>query len=67
MKNLVLFAGVMVAACFAACTSNKPADAPVEEEVVAVEEVVDTLAACCDSCCADSCCAAADSCCAVAE
>ena len=56
MKNLVLFAGVMVAACFAACTGNKPAEAPVVEEAAAVvEEVVDTLA--CDSCCADSCCA----------
>ena len=64
MKNLVLFAGVMVAVCFASCGGNK-AEAPVEAEAV-VEEVVE--AACCqaDSCCGDSCCQAADSCCAAA-
>lgn len=56
MKNLVLFAGVLVAASFAACTSNKPAEAPVEEAAV-VEEVVEAV----DSCCCDSC-AACDSC-----
>lgn len=59
MKNLVLFAGVMVAVCFASCGGNK-AEAPAEE-AAAVEEVVEAAEACCaDSCCADSCCA--DSC-----
>ncbi|MBQ0143444.1 MAG: hypothetical protein KBT06_11750 [Prevotellaceae bacterium] len=60
MKNLVLFAGVMVAVCFASCGGNK-AEAPAEEAEAVVEEVVEAAEACCaDSCCADSCCA--DSC-----
>ncbi len=62
MKNLVLFAGVMVAVCFASCGGNK-AEAPAEEAAAPVEEVVE--APCCqsDSCQGDSCCQAADSCC----
>lgn len=57
MKNLVLFAGVMVAMCFASCGGNKTAEAPAEAEAVEAVE------ACCeaanDSCCAgDSCCGA---------
>ena len=61
MKNLVLFAGVMVAVCFASCGGNK-AEATAE----AAEEVVEVVEAVADSCCAaaDSCCAACDSCCA---
>lgn len=59
MKNLVLFAGVMVAVCFASCGGNK-AEAPAEE-AAPVEEVVEAVAdSCCaaaDSCCGDSCCA----------
>lgn len=56
MKNLVLFAGVLVAVSFASC-GNKAEQAPVEEEAV-VEEVVEVADSCCaDSCCADSCCA----------
>lgn len=56
MKNLILFAGVMVAMCFASCGGNKVAEAPAEEAAEVVE-------ACCeaanDSCCkADSCCGA---------
>lgn len=67
MKNLVLFAGILVAVSFASCGGNKQAEAPAAEEVV--EEVVAVVDSCCamaDSCCAsDSCCA--DSCCAKAE
>ena len=68
MKNLVLFAGILVAVSFASCGGNKQAEAPAAEEVVeAVEAVVDSCCAAADSCCGDSCCAAADSCCAKAE
>lgn len=59
MKNLVLFAGILVAVSFASCAGNK-AEAPAEAEEAPVEEVVEACAdSCCagDSCCADSCCA----------
>lgn len=58
MKKLVLFAGVLVAASFAACTGSKEAPAAEAAEAV-VEEVVEVVDSCCcaDSCCADSCCA----------
>lgn len=59
MKNLVLFAGILVAVSFASCGGNKEQAAPAAEEAVVVEEVVEAVA---DSCCQDSCCA--DSCCA---
>ena len=64
MKNLVLFAGILVAVSFASC-GNKQAEAPAEE-VEAVEVVEAVADSCCaaDSCCGDSCCAQADSCCA---
>lgn len=59
MKNLVLFAGVMVAMCFASCGGNKAAEAPAEEAAATVETVVDSCCAAADSCCAnDSCCGA---------
>lgn len=56
MKNLVLFAGVLVAVSFASCGNKAEQAAPAEEAVV--EEVVEVADSCCaDSCCADSCCA----------
>lgn len=59
MKKLVLFAGVLVAASFAACTGSKTEAPAAEAEVEAVvEEVVDSCCMAADSCCmADSCCA----------
>jgi len=58
MKNLVLFAGILVAVSFASCGGNKEqAPEAAEAAEVVAEEVVDTLAACCDSACCDSCCA----------
>lgn len=61
MKNLVLFAGILVAVSFASCGGNKE-QAPAEAAEAVVEEVVEAVDSCCaDSCCGDSCCAAADS------
>lgn len=57
MKNLVLFAGVMVAMCFASCGGNKAAEAPAEDAA----EVVEACCEAADSCAADSCCGACDS------
>lgn len=58
MKNLVLFAGILVAVSFASCGGNKEQAAPAAEEAAVVEEVVEVCDSCCqDSCCADSCCA----------
>ena len=60
MKNLVLFAGILVAACFASCAGNKE-QAPAEAAEAVVEEVVEAVDSCCQAC--DSCCQAVDSCC----
>lgn len=59
MKNLILFASVLVAASFAACSGSKT-EAAAEATVEAIDSAaccaVDSAAAACDSavCCADS-------------
>lgn len=69
MKNLVLFAGILVAVSFASCGGNKEQAPEAAEAEAVVEEVVEAVEACCgDSACGDSCCAAAaDSAAVVAE
>ncbi len=60
MKNLVLFAGILVAVSFASC-GNKAEQAPAEEAETVAEQVCEAVDSCCQM--ADSCCQMADSCC----